>query len=222
MNRLARTWVATGAVAVAAMTATVAVAEQRDNPAANAQPGLAAEAAADPAYAAAPATRVNPALAQHFAVLRAAANPPSPATRQSLDPNGLLQQKYGVNFALARSVPSQVDGDVWVLPGNGSVCLAVKDPVDGWGETCQPEANLSKGFLRLSLGQSPGFPAGKSLMAGVLPDDASGITVTERNGTRRSTPTRVNLFASLVTDPSSVTVQSTDGGSSELSAYSAG
>jgi hypothetical protein len=59
--------------------------------------------------------------------------------------------RYGRNAALARPVDTP-NGTGWVIPGDGYLCLAVPDPVNGYGSTCLPTAVAATRGLWLRLG----------------------------------------------------------------------
>lgn len=216
---LNNSWAVAIVVAAIGAGATIAIADQPDTPIADSQPGISAQAAADPNYKIAEAGESAAEMRKQFSVLRSSPTPPSAALQQSLDPSGQLQAKYGVNFALARAVDSQINGDVWVLPGNGFMCLSVKDPVDGWGQTCQPNVNVAKGFLTLSMGHSPGFPAGHQLMVGVVPDQASTVAIAQSAAPTLPTAVKNNVYAAFVKDPTSMAFTGTEGRPQRLPAY---
>lgn len=107
---------------------------------------------------------VQGAITDSFALFRdrAASAMPSDAVDQIAGP-----QRYGRNASLARSIET-VTGTGWVIPGNGYLCIAVPDPVEGYGASCLPTKDAARQGLYISLRGS--LPDGKAAETILVPD----------------------------------------------------
>lgn len=109
-------------------------------------------------------------ITDHFRLFRdqlAAAMPPE------IERVIASSDKYGRNARFARSI-STPNGTGWVIPGDGYICLAVPDPVDGYGESCvRTSVALERGvWLRLA-GDAPDSRAVDTI---VVPDGAKIVS----------------------------------------------
>lgn len=78
-------------------------------------------------------------------------------------------KRWGRNPNLARKIKT-VTGDGWVIPGDGFLCIAIPDPVDGFGTTCQPTQMAAARGLQVGLSGGKGVPAGKSAQVALVSD----------------------------------------------------
>lgn len=128
-----------------------------------------------------PATEVSSDLVLNFALFRRQAASSMPAsTRSQIG----TERRFGRNADLARRIET-VGGPGWVIPGNGFVCIAVPDPVDGFGTTCSSiRGAVDRGlWIRLASGD----PDGKGYDTVLAPDgqeavDANGDAMPARLG----------------------------------------
>lgn len=99
----------------------------------------------------APVAEVSPDLTDNFVLFREKQAGQMPALVRSQIASS---EHFGRNAALARQIDTST-GTGWVIPGDGSVCIAAPDPVDGFGTTCSPiEMAISRGlWIRLSDGK---------------------------------------------------------------------
>ena len=140
-------------------------------------PGSAKQAPTD--QLGAPVPVVQDEIRENFALFRNEAATPMP-------PDIAVQigssTRYGRNSALARTIATPY-GTGWVTPGDGYLCIAVPDPVDGYGSSCVPtELAVARGLvLRLGGVGAKGAPfetadeAGETLDTMVLPDGAKAV-----------------------------------------------
>lgn len=104
---------------------------------------------------------LQPAIVEHFALFRE-----KPA---AVMPDDAKQQigsatRYGRNASLARAIKT-VTGTGWVIPGDGYLCIAVPDPVDGYGTSCLPTEDAVRQGLALTLsGNMPDGQAAETLL----------------------------------------------------------
>jgi hypothetical protein len=127
------------------------------------------------------ATVVQPDQAAAFTVLNRprTAGDAMPAEARAQVGNG---PQSGRNVDLSRAI-STVTGRGWVIPGNGTVCLVVPDPVDGYALACNPtERASSGGVLSMLISSETPDVAHVTLL---VPDESS-VAVTMADGKRRS------------------------------------
>lgn len=87
----------------------------------------------------------------------------------------------GRNVDLSRAIATTT-GRGWAVPGNGSVCLVVPDPVDGYGITCpNTERAATHGLIAILV--SPSEPEVANVT--MLSPRGSRIFATLENGQRR-------------------------------------
>lgn len=117
-----------------------------------------------------PTTAINavqPDAAKAFKLLRTV--PPTPMPADVAEVVG-SPQRYGRNPNLARQI-STLTGPGYVIPGDGYLCIVVKDPVDGWGSTCSPIADAIRRGLSIGLHGADG----KGTDTLLVPDDARAV-----------------------------------------------
>lgn len=112
--------------------------------------------------------------------------------RRVLDRDGELERKYGANLDLARSAPGPDNrGRVWLVPGQGQMCLFIPD-TDGFGGTCQSTKAAQDGLLIVSLrGSIPQSAADTTAqsttpgaMGAVVPDGVTSVQLTGSSSSR--------------------------------------
>ena len=130
------------------------------------------------------AQAVVPELAGSFGVLRRAATardrlPTGLATMVTSAPSDLTksgQTKLGANVALSRRVAGTPEGGaVYVVPGNGSLCIATIRP-EGRGLSCATELDE---VLREGINQTQAAIRGVDgrRISGVVPDGIVGVRI---------------------------------------------
>lgn len=100
-------------------------------------------------------------ILENFALFRerAAGNMPEHIAEQVGSP-----ERYGRDPALARAIKT-VTGTGWVIPGDGYLCLAVPDPIDGYGTSCVPtEVAVRQGLALTLSGNIPNGQAAETLV----------------------------------------------------------
>jgi hypothetical protein len=111
------------------------------------------------------------------------------------------QTPGGVNPQLARSVAvatsSLSDGRVWIVPGNGVICLRIIDPAGGEGWTCAATSAARQGGLVGTLVASPTGP-GPAFIEGLVPDGVTQVTVTDLDGDTETLPVSDNVYATTL------------------------
>ncbi|MFL5844314.1 MAG: hypothetical protein ACJ762_06440 [Solirubrobacteraceae bacterium] len=109
-------------------------------------------------------TEVQPAIKEHFAIFR-----DQPASAMPADAAVAVGSpgRYGRNSDLAREIRTP-SGPGYVIPANGYMCIAIPDPVDGYGESCaSTEDAISRGlWVRLVGDQAES----RAIDAFVIPD----------------------------------------------------
>jgi hypothetical protein len=107
----------------------------------------------------------------------------------------------GADLALSRQVQGLAVGSAWLVPGDGSICFVFTDEPVGGGETCQPDTVVTEGQLVMTSG-GDAVP-GTTLVAGVVPDGVSQVTLSLANGGTVSVPVAENVY--IATETQSVT-----------------
>lgn len=144
-----------------------------------------------------------------FAVLRRDPRPGDtmpPGVRAQLAP---VAAEYGADVDRARAAAPAGRGYVWVIPGETSVCLAVPDPVDGFGVNCRDAGGAAAGLLWVALTGGPGQRAGDARVAVLVPDGIDAVTSISSHGDRRELAAERNVAFADVSDSSQVVVVST-------------
>lgn len=145
------------------------------------------------------ARELAPAIVENFALFRerAAAKMPDDVARQVGSPT-----RYGRNVSLARAIET-VTGTGWVIPGDGYLCLAVPDPVDGYGTTCAPTEVAVRQGLALTL--SGNLPDGKAAETLVVADGVRALRDTD--GRSRSVDPSLGVVSVLNDDAGQLRVE---------------
>ncbi|HEU4976503.1 MAG TPA: hypothetical protein VFT50_15530 [Baekduia sp.] len=142
-------------------------------------------------------SEVQPELRASFALFRdrPASGMPEAVAAQVGSP-----RRFGRNPALARAI-NTVTGTGWVIPGDGFVCVAVPDPVDGYGTTCMPTSLAAQRGVSIALwGNLPGGQAAETMLV----PDGTRVVVDGSGSADRG----ANLTA---TDSASAAASSDDG-----------
>jgi hypothetical protein len=95
--------------------------------------------------------------------------------------------RFGLNAGLARVVATRDDTRIWLVPGNGFVCLELQRTGDsGLTEGCNTDDAARSGALTASDG---------TRVLGVAPDGVRSITVTDDDtGLRHDEPVVENVY----------------------------
>jgi hypothetical protein len=169
------------------------------------QPGP--RAALDLSRTVALAERVVPDQAAAFAVLRGARRQTDeiPAATRALIGDSHVS---GRNTTLSRAIETR-DGTGWVVPGNGTICLAVPDSVDGVGVTCSnTDFVAAYGMPLLSIAAAR--PDAVELTA--LVPDGGEIEVAYASGARRTLrPDASGVVSSVITGATGFRVRTPSG-----------
>lgn len=148
---------------------------------------------------------VQNAQSASFSILRRARTAddvmPANAARLLGDP-----RETGKNPGLARGFDSPT-GRGWVLPGDGVVCAAVPDPVDGFGMSCSAADAAATGGV---IGALSTPAAGVYDVFVVVPDGGSVIAITRGGGTR-PLPAKDGVVAQRVGGASAIVVTTATG-----------
>jgi hypothetical protein len=177
--------------ALAALAGTSAVAYGLTGPA---SPPQSSVSRLSPAMTAATSTvavpAVQAAIAAGFPLFRV--KPPT-AMPEPLATQLASPTRFGRNAALARAIATPY-GTGWVIPGDGYLCLAVPDPVSGYGESCTSVAVAAEQGLWLRL--HGGRADGKALDTLVLPN-ATKVAETSRSQATTLSPTSDGVVSQL-------------------------
>ena len=114
---------------------------------------------------------------------------------------GSAQPAGGANPQLARSVAVPTSalstGRVWVVPGNGVLCLRVIDPAGGEGWTCSTTAAARAGGLVGTIAHS--LDGGGPVFAfGLVPDGVGKVTIDGPGGAATTLSVSNNVYATTV------------------------
>jgi hypothetical protein len=144
------------------------------------------------------ATRAD--VSGEFGVLRRAprsGDAMPPAVRRMFE---TMAASEGLDLDAARAAMPGGRGNIWVLPGKDKVCLAIPDPVDGFGVNCRDAASVAAGELWVGLVGLPGQQAGDARVAVLVPDGTDTVTTVERSGDRTALQVSGNVAFADVTD----------------------
>jgi hypothetical protein len=113
-------------------------------------------------------------------------------------------QRAAADLDTARAVAPSGAGYVWAFAGDQSVCVAIPDPIDGFGVACRSTEDVLAGRLWVGLNGLPGQKAGDARVAVFVPDDVDSVTSVAGNGTRRTIAVRDNVAFADVADSDAV------------------
>jgi hypothetical protein len=150
---------------------------------------------------------VQAAQSEHFAVFRrarTAADAVPPAAKAAVGDS----RASGRNLALSRAIRTPT-GRGLVSPGDGTICLSVPDPVDGYGVTCGETVQVVKKGLALMM-ISPERPDVAQVTL-LLPDGATAENVARASRTTALRPDADGIVATEVATGGSITVDSASG-----------
>jgi hypothetical protein len=115
-------------------------------------------------------------------------------------------EHYGANPDLSRRTAP----GVWVMPGDGHVCMANTTPQEGdLGLSCATPRDVKRGLLA---------PAdidanGNGIVTGVVPDGVTEVKVVDKNGDSRTVAVERNTYrAAIDADTKEVQFTDADGG----------
>jgi hypothetical protein len=92
--------------------------------------------------------------------------------------------RLGLNAALARCVRTDA-GDVWVVPGNGFICL------DVGGMCCKTsEVARAQGMVTWTSARSHD----STIVHGLVPDGVEEVVLTATDGTTKTVPVKDNVY----------------------------
>ena len=92
--------------------------------------------------------------------------------------------RLGLNAALARCARTDAS-DVWVVPGNGFICL------DVGGMCCHTsEVARAHGLVTWTSGRS----ADRTIVHGLVPDGVAEVVLTATEGTTKTVPVQDNVY----------------------------
>jgi hypothetical protein len=181
--RLRRRWLLTALVVLLAGVGAAIATSGRNSPGpVPPRPGAVIASAPDPADLAS------------FGILR------RPQAAEDQVPLGLpvaLSGASGANLQLARRAPSHGDGQAWVVPGRGSMCLISSWPAEhSGGANCVPDAAARGGELVTE--SASGSAPGSEFIAGLVPDGVGTVTVQLAGGATLTLTVRENVYIAAI------------------------
>jgi len=138
-----------------------------------------------PAPASAPAAAPSADLAQSYAVFRRAAGAGDAIPAGTARVLSSVTEPAGVSLEGARAVAPSGAGAVWAIPGHDKVCLAIPDPVDGFGMNCWTGEEIAAGKAAVGLVGMAGQGVGDARLAVLLPDGVTAATAISATGERQ-------------------------------------
>jgi hypothetical protein len=154
--------------------------------------------------------RVSASLTADFGVFR------GPRTRADelsrVARAGLLrsaQTMQGANLALSRRLPTgDASRRAWVVPAVDAMCWVVQHTRDAASSGCTPVAVAAAGqAFTVSSGSAYRLGQGEVLFSGFMPDGVRDVTLTARDGSRRTVAVRDNFYLSRGADAVSISWQ---------------
>jgi hypothetical protein len=143
---------------------------------------------------AAPVESVPPEQAEQLRPLRSdrTADDALPTeVRAELSDGPAADEHWGANPSLSRHTAP----GVWIVPGDGYVCLANSTPGEnavGFG--CATPADVERGLLA----PSDVDENGNGLLTGVLPDGVSEVRLVDKDGSTRTVPVDRNTYRAAI------------------------
>lgn len=126
--------------------------------------------------------------------------------REELTSGDNAGEHYGANPSLSRHTAP----GVWIVPGDGYVCLASATPGEnaiGFG--CATPEDVARGLLAPSDVDANG----NGVLTGVLPDGVAEVRVIDKDGSERSAPVDRNTYrAAIDANVKEVRFTDSDGG----------
>jgi hypothetical protein len=168
--------------------------------------GPTADQVTDPQFRVAKVQAVEPDQAASFSILRRqrTAADEMPASARAMLGNPRLN---GKNVDLARAIDTPT-GKGWVIPGRGSICVAIPDPVDGYGLGCNTTEDAESGGAISSMNNGRDT---RVVVVGLVPDSAGPPEVTFADGSMRALDAPGGVVSAALDDPKSLTFTSSTG-----------
>jgi hypothetical protein len=131
-----------------------------------------------------------------------------PATDASALDIGPELQRDGADLHAARRI-STPDGTGYAIPmAGGGLCLAIPDPVDGYGKTCGSAAEIARRGLPSALVPSANAKDGAvAAFVAVLPADASAPVVHHADGSTETLAVQDGVAVTAVRDNVTITYE---------------
>ncbi len=102
-----------------------------------------------------------------------------------------MYTKFGANTELARLASLEgATPQIWVVPGNGGLCLFVRYSADDGGSTCQASSGARAGYLNILRSNSDG----STTVIGLAPDSVADAHLETSTGTVNA-PVANNIYA---------------------------
>jgi hypothetical protein len=110
---------------------------------------------------------------------------------QALSDDRRRDSIWGANPGLSRRVAP----GVWLIPGNGFICVAQVSAADGsLGFGCATPLQAEEGLLQPAELDNDG----NGIVTGVLPDGVQSVTLVDRDGSRREAPVERNVYRAAI------------------------
>lgn len=150
------------------------------------------------------AVSVDPSLQQEFGVFRSDA-PVAPAQLPNSITSSDIARRFGANPSLARDA----DSGLFLVPGNGEVCIADEHTV-----TCGTPENAQAGQL-VAIECGPWLQQGEVKLFGAIPDGVTSMQVTSAQGVNEA-PVTNNVYSITATSQPTQVSWHDDAGSHTL------
>jgi len=107
--------------------------------------------------------------------------------------------REGADLDGARAVAASAGRSVWAIPGKDKLCLAIPDPVDGFGINCADVAAAKSGRLWVTFVGLAGQKLGDVRIAQFVPDGVDAVSAVSDSGQTRTIATSDNVAFADVT-----------------------
>ena len=115
-------------------------------------------------------------------------------------------KQFGLSPDQARVLATVNGQRVWLIPGNGYLCIAIPDPGVGWGTSCVPTADATQRGLAIGLTSANGKTAATLL----VPDGASATTIDGPVSTTAPVATAASTTRRIKVDASGIAIAHTN------------
>jgi hypothetical protein len=136
---------------------------------------------------------VQPQQLRAFSILRAPPETPPPNTRLAIE-KAVEGRGFGLILTLGHRVPTLLGEYVWVVPGNGFICIVGNQPVVAGCNTTVETIQHGMSVVAIDPPLSR-HKAKRYILYGVTPDHVKAVAVKREDGRRTTVPVVNNVYS---------------------------